>query len=110
MVQSAKRRWLAEAELVGVGPRLGQHGGGHVDADDATGGADLARRQESVEAGAGAEVDHHLARLHGGDGLGIAATQAEIGTVAHRRQVLGAVAHAPRQFVDVGLGSAAAAG
>ena len=56
------------------------HVRGHVHADDAAGGvaieADLPGRQETVETGAAAQVQHFLARLEGGDGLGIAAAQA----------------------------------
>ena len=72
---------LAETELdisgpdpLGVGPRLGQHLMGHVDADHAACRAHLLRRQEAVDPGAAAEIDDHLARAHRRNCLRVAAT------------------------------------
>src|SRR5207302_5433121 len=51
---------VAEAELVCVPARLGQHLGRHVDADDLARRANLPGGNERVEPGAGPYVDHPL--------------------------------------------------
>jgi hypothetical protein len=54
---------FGKAKRLGGGARLVEHLGRHVDPDDGTGFADLSRRDERVEAGAGACVDHSLTRF-----------------------------------------------
>jgi hypothetical protein len=51
---------VRESELLGRPAGLGEHLGGHVDADDLAGAADLAGGDEGVESRAGAHVDHPL--------------------------------------------------
>ncbi len=97
------------ADLDGIGPRLGQHLMRHVDTDDVALGADLAGREQAVEAGAAAEVDNRLTRTQGGDRLRVAAAEAEIGAIRHRGQIVGGIAHLLRlAFGRGGIGRAAA--
>ena len=84
------------ADLGRVLARLGQHLVGHVDADDPARVTDLPRRQKTVEAGAAAEIDDGLARLHRGDRLRVAAAEPEIGAFGNRRQLGLRVAHLQR--------------
>ncbi len=49
---------VVEIEFFCVGPRLVDHGGGKVNADDLAGLAGLVASDEGVIAGAGTEVDH----------------------------------------------------
>jgi hypothetical protein len=78
---------VREAGLLRVGPCLGEHLVGHVDADHASGGPDRARGQEGIEAGARSQVEHDLARLQGGHGERRAAPHAEVGALRNRRGV-----------------------
>jgi len=72
----------------------------------------MTRGEETIEAGAAAQVEHALARLQRGDGLRIAATEAEVGACRHGGGFFGAVADAARQQFGDGLigGCAAATG
>ena len=65
---------VIEAELSGAGSGLLQHGGGHVYSDDASAGADLAGGDESIEAGAAADVEDGLAGAQVAEGEGVAGT------------------------------------
>ena len=49
---------VAQAEQPGVASGFVEHGRGHVDANDVALGADLPGREERVEAGARAEIEH----------------------------------------------------
>ena len=83
---------IAGAELASVVARLLEHLVRHIDADHAAGRADLPRRQEAIEPRAAAEIDHGLAGLHRRDRQRVAAAEAEIGTLRHRRELLIGVA------------------
>jgi len=54
---------ISGADFGGVFARLLQHFMGHVDADHPAARAHLARGEKTVEAGAAAEIDDHLAGL-----------------------------------------------
>lgn len=43
-----------------IGTRFFDHLGGHIDADDVAAWADVSARQETVDAAAGAQVQHRL--------------------------------------------------
>src|SRR5690606_18076654 len=83
---------VAGADLARVRARLRHHLGRHVDADDAPGRPDLPGGEEAVDAAAGAEVEHGLARPQGRDRLRVAATEAEVGAFGQRGEVLRAIA------------------
>ena len=97
-------------DLGGVLARAAQHLVRHVNADHPAPGAHLRGREQTVEAGAAAQIDHGLAGLQGGDGLRIAAAKAEIGALRHGGEVLRRIAH-PRGLADcIGGRRRAAAG
>ena len=66
---------VRDACLGDVARRQGQHLVGHVQAEDATRGSDATRRQEHVDAAAGAQVEDPLALVQVGHGDGVAAAQ-----------------------------------
>jgi hypothetical protein len=70
---------VARIDASGVVARLFQHLVCHVDAGHAAGVADPQRREKTIKPGTAAEIDDDLARLHGGDRLRVAATEAQIG-------------------------------
>ena len=80
----------------GVGPGLAEHVGRHVDTDHATALADLGRRQETIQAATGTEVDDDLARLQAGYRLGVAAAEPHVGTIGHQVEIGATVAQAGR--------------
>ena len=76
-----------------VGLGAGDHLVGHVDADDAALRADEARGQQQVDAGAGAEVEDHLARAQARHGERVAAAErVDDGVVGEGGQFVGGVA------------------
>ncbi len=83
-----------------VGARAIDHGGRHIDADGATGGADHVGGEEDIEAAAGAEVDHHLARFEMRGCGGIAAGEAHVGGRGDGGELLGGVAEGFRNGLD----------
>ena len=87
----------------GVGAGAVDHGGRHVDADGAAGGADLLRREEDVEAAAGAEIDDHFAGPEVGGGGGIAAGEAHVGVGGDGGELFGGVAEGFGYGLDAGM-------
>ncbi len=68
-----------------------EHLRGHVDPDNATGGADLARGDERVEAGTGADVHDPLARLQSSKGERVADTGERLDRMIRERVDCGRV-------------------
>jgi len=76
--------------------RTSSTGAGHVDPDDPAARADLASRDEAVEAAASAEIEHRFAVAQRSDGGRVAATQAEVSAIGNGRRLVGAVAQRRR--------------
>lgn len=97
---------VSQATLFRIATGLGEHGVGHVHANHQAGRPDLAGREEAVEPGPAAEIEHGFARLNRGDRLRVAAGQAEIRPFRQRRQLGRRIAEADRQPFGV-VGAAA---
>ena len=74
----------------------------HIDTDHPPRRADLARRQQAIEAGTAAEIHDNLAGLHRRNGERIAAAKAEIGALRHGREFLIGIADVPGLGVQIG--------
>jgi hypothetical protein len=90
-----------------IGARFGNHRGRHVDADDPTDLADLARRQKAVESAPTAKVDDRFAGLQTGDCLRISAPEPHVGTRWNRTGLGRRIPQSMRQRVEVGIHRAA---
>ena len=79
-----------------------QHGGGHIYADDAAGGAYALGGDEGIEAAAAADIEYGFAGAQGGHGKRVAAAEAELGGFArHACGVLVGIAAVPGDVGDV---------
>src|SRR5262249_16048435 len=78
---------------LGVGPRLGKHLVRHVDPDHSAAGPDLLGGEEAIDTRAAAEIDHDLARTHGGERLRVAAAKPEIGALRQGSELRLGIAH-----------------
>jgi len=75
---------IGRSDVDGIGYGFGEHGNGHIDAENAAGGTDGAGSEKAIETGAAAEIENRFAGLKSGDGLGVAATETEIGALGQR--------------------------
>ena len=76
------------AAFTSVLPGLGDHLGGHIDADDPPGLLYLLGGQEAVESPATAEVEDRLSRLQVGDSPGVPAAQPHVGAPGSASKLL----------------------
>ncbi len=66
---------IGQAGLPNVAPGEGKHLVGHIDSVDLAGRTHPSGREDDIDPAAGAEIEHDLALLKGGDRQGIAASE-----------------------------------